>query len=40
MTESTETPKHQPSPESGVDAFGEFIAFRRFAMPLLVQLVF
>jgi hypothetical protein len=42
MTEPTDpVPKPpRPSPEPGVDAFGEFMAFRRFAMPVLVQLVF
>jgi len=44
MTEPTR-PESAPnpnnaSPEPGVDAIGEFLAFRRFATPVLIQLVF
>ena len=36
----TEAATKSSSPEPGVDAFGDFLAFRRFATPALVQIVF
>ena len=36
----TEAATTSPSPEPGVDAVGDFLAFRRFATPVLIQITF
>jgi len=36
----TETPTTSSSPEPGADAMADFFAFRKFATPTLVQIVF